>query len=246
LESGLRSFDRSMPEEINRILIDNLSDIFFVTEDDGQNNLIREGVNPNQIYFVGNTMIDTMVAFETNIDKSIILEKLKINSEYALLTFHRPSNVDDKYQLTKLSKILTTVSDHINLIFSIHPRTMKRLEEFNLLNDLTLSSSITIVNSLGYLDFIKLVKNSRFVLTDSGGIQEETSFLNVPCLTVRENTERPSTIKLGTNNLIQLDEIKIINAISKLLRKKKQPNTQIPLWDGKSTERIVQIINNLI
>lgn len=246
IESGLRSFDFTMPEEVNRILIDDLSDLFFVTEKSGVDNLIREGKDEKRIHFVGNTMIDTLVAFENEIDQSAILDELQVNQAYGLLTFHRPSNVDDKQQLTILVNTLMELAKKVKLIFTIHPRTLNNLKKFELLELLEINESIIIVGALGYLDFMKLVKNATFILTDSGGIQEESSFLNVPCLTVRENTERPITISLGSNELINLSQEKIIEKVNEILANRSSLNheVKIPLWDGKSTGRIVDVIYN--
>jgi UDP-N-acetylglucosamine 2-epimerase (non-hydrolysing) len=244
LESGLRSFDRAMPEEINRILIDDLSDLFFVTEQSGIDNLLAENKSKDAIHFVGNTMIDSLVAFQDKIDERTILNEMTDVSSYAMLTFHRPSNVDTVDQLKKLTDILLQISKQIHLVFSVHPRTMKNLKKFNLLSSLEENTDITLLNSLGYLDFIHLVKNARFVLTDSGGIQEETSYMNVPCLTVRENTERPVTIEVGTNSLVPLDVSVIEQEVQKIMNTSKVDPVSIPLWDGNATGRIVDVITS--
>ena len=244
IESGLRSFDRSMPEEINRILIDDLADLFFVTEKSGIDNLVNEGKEKNRIHFVGNTMIDTLIAFENEIDQSNILDELDLHGKYGLLTFHRPSNVDDRKQLTILVETLVDIAKKIKLVFTVHPRTLNNLKKYELFDLLETNESILIVGALGYLDFMKLVKNATFILTDSGGIQEESAFLNVPCLTVRENTERPVTITEGSNELINLNKGKIIETIDLILKQEtllKKKNT-ITLWDGRSSERIVDIL----
>jgi UDP-N-acetylglucosamine 2-epimerase (non-hydrolysing) len=247
IESGLRSFDRTMPEEINRILIDELSDLHFVTEQSGMDNLIKEGKKKENIFFVGNTMIDSLVDFQEKIDKQTIIQDLNLPEEYAVLTFHRPSNVDYKEPLEILVKTIQSLSSHAHLVFSIHPRTMSKLKYFSLLNQIKDNSNITIIESLGYLDFMKLVKNASFILTDSGGIQEETSFLNIPCLTVRENTERPITLTTGTNQLIELNEEKILAESKKLIHASfNQLKSIIPKWDGNATQRIVDIINNFL
>ena len=214
IESGLRSFDREMPEEINRILIDDLSDYFFVTEQSGLDHLLNEGKNKNKIHFVGNTMIDSLVSFDEKINESDILNKLKVNSEYGLMTFHRPSNVDNIDSLNELIKTIECCSTNIQLVFPVHPRTEKNLKQFKLWEDLCKIDNLIIAPSLGYLDFMKLTKNAKLVITDSGGIQEETTFLQIPCLTIRENTERPITISSGTNELIPLDHQIIEKIIS--------------------------------
>jgi UDP-N-acetylglucosamine 2-epimerase (non-hydrolysing) len=248
IESGLRSFDRSMPEEINRILIDDLSDLYFVTEKSGIDNLVNEGKDKKQIHFVGNTMIDTLIAFESEIDQRNILNELDLHESYGLLTFHRPSNVDDKNQLTTLVYTLLEIAKKTKLVFTVHPRTLNNLKKFELFDLLETNESILIVGALGYLDFMKLVKNATFILTDSGGIQEESSFLNVPCLTVRENTERPITITEGSNELINLNKEKIIEKIERILKfeTRLNKNNAITLWDGKSSERIVDTVCNYL
>jgi len=247
LESGLRSFDRHMPEEINRILIDDLSDLFFVTEQSGIDNLVNENKPKENIHFVGNTMIDSLVAFESTIEKQDTLSRLESPDEFALVTFHRPSNVDTSEQLSKLVSILTKVSEHIPLIFSIHPRTLNRLKEFDLLLRLEANNRINCVNSLGYLDFMKLLRNAKMVITDSGGIQEETSFLGVPCLTIRDNTERPITLDLGTNTLSELEENYVMNFVRREISKKGDEEApKIPLWDGLATKRIVDILSDYL
>ena len=244
IESGLRSFDRKMPEEINRILIDDLSDLFFITEQSGIDHLINEGKEKENLHFVGNTMIDSLVCFTEKIDESEILRDLKIKDKYALLTFHRPSNVDALEPLMELVLSIEHISKQVSLVFPIHPRTQKNLIKFNLLDRLRKINNLSVTSSLGYLDFMKLVKNASVVITDSGGIQEETTFLQIPCLTVRENTERPVTINEGTNQLLSLNHVEITNSLINLLR--GDADSIIPLnWDGKSTQRILKIISEL-
>lgn len=245
IESGLRSFDRDMPEEINRILIDDLSDLYFVTEQSGLDHLKNEGKSDDKIHFVGNTMIDSLVAFTDQINASAIRDRLGVSGDYALLTFHRPSNVDQEETLTTLVNTISRVSDQIQLVFSVHPRTMKKLEAFGLKNKLE-GKNIIITESLGYLDFMHLVKNARFVLTDSGGIQEETTFLGVPCLTVRENTERPITLTEGTNKLLSLKEEIILSEVDRVLAENNTNTPQIPNWDGNATGRILDVIQNYL
>jgi len=217
VEAGLRSFDNSMPEEINRIKIDELSDYLFVSEPAGVQNLKAEGITKN-VFLVGNTMIDSL-----------------ISQEYAVLTLHRPSNVDSISRISRISRILEKISQKIKIIFPIHPRTCQ-----NLINA-KISFPVEMIDPLPYPEFIKLVKGAKFVLTDSGGIQEETTHLNIPCLTMRENTERPITIAQGSNVLVGLDETKILKEVDKILN---APN-QISLWDGKASERICEIINRI-
>jgi UDP-N-acetylglucosamine 2-epimerase (non-hydrolysing) len=242
IESGLRSFDRNMPEEINRILIDDLSDMFFITEQSGIDHLINEGKEKEKLHFVGNTMIDSLVCFSKKIDASTIIRDLNINDKYALLTFHRPSNVDSLEPLLELVLSIEKISKEISLVFPIHPRTQKNLIKFNLLDRLKKIKNLSITSSLGYLDFMKLVKNAKVVITDSGGIQEETTFLQIPCLTIRENTERPVTINEGTNKLLSLNNVEISTSLKNVLKNSKK--SKIPFnWDGNATNRILEIIS---
>lgn len=238
VEAGLRSFDWTMPEEINRVLTDKLSDSLFCTEESGVKNLRAEGINKSKIFFVGNVMIDTLLANKKSAEKSQILKTLKIaGKKYAVLTLHRPSNVDDKKNLDKLVATAQKIAKKIPVIFPVHPRTQKNMAAWKIPG-----TGIDIIQPLGYLDFLKLMSDAQMVLTDSGGIQEETTILGVPCLTLRQNTERPVTVKEGTNQVIGMDEKKILAAVSKILtrqvRKKRTPR----LWDGKAAQRITSII----
>ena len=191
-----------MPEEINRILIDDLSNFFFVTEQSGIDHLIKEGKEKNKIHMVGNTMIDSLVNFNNPIQKSNILKKIKCPETYGLMTFHRPSNVDRKETLSELLNTIEKCCNTLTMVLPLHPRTKKSLEKHNLWAKFLDINNLIYTDSLGYLDFMKLVTNSKIVITDSGGIQEETTFLQVPCITVRENTERPITIEMGNNELV--------------------------------------------
>ena len=247
VESGLRSFDRKMPEEINRILTDQLSDLLFTTSESANHNLLNEGINSYKVCFGGNSMIDSLVENSAAIDESNILKKLNIEEYcYDVLTLHRPSNVDDKSKIEMLMKIFLDKSFDNKIIFPIHPRTKKNIHKFGLSAFLE-NSKFILIEPLGYLDFIKLIKSSRGVWTDSGGIQEETSFLGVPCFTIRENTERPVTIEIGTNTLISLDKNQILYhqeknndiLIPRIVNK-------IPLWDGNTAQRIVDILINFL
>ena len=243
IESGLRSFDRTMPEEINRILIDDLSDLFFVTEQSGLDHLIKEGKEANKIHLVGNTMIDSLVNFKGSIDKSNILTKIQCTKDYGLMTFHRPSNVDSKETLSELVKTIELCCTNFTMVVPLHPRTKKSLVKHNLWDKFKSTKNLILTDSLGYLDFMKLVSNSKIVITDSGGIQEETTFLQIPCITVRKNTERPITISMGKNELIPLNGDLISNRMMaklKNIEKGKIP----PLWDGYATERILATIND--
>ena len=237
IEAGLRSFDMSMPEEINRRLTDHVSDLLFVTEPSGVKNLLEEGISKEKIHLVGNTAIDSLKNLKLRIQKSGILKKLDLRKKnYAVLTLHRPSNVDNLRSLGYFLNIFTEIENKIKIVFPIHPRTEKILE----LKDCG-AKDLRIVNSLGYFDFLALVSQSKFVLTDSGGIQEETTFLGIPCLTLRKNTERPITITQGTNVLCDNKE-KILKEVDKIL-KGKYKKTRVPeFWDGKTAKRIVRII----
>ena len=243
IESGLRSFDRTMPEEINRILIDDLSDFFFVTEQSGLDHLKKENKSEEKIHFVGNTMIDSLVEFRSHIEKSTILDEIKSPTNYALMTFHRPSNVDQLNTLTELVKTIQLCSNQIAVVLPLHPRTKKSLQKHQLWSDVEQIPNLILTDSLGYLDFMKLVTNADIVITDSGGIQEETTYLQIPCITVRENTERPITITLGNNELIELNATKISERMVEKLNGSKKGEIP-PLWDGHATERILDIIAN--
>lgn len=242
IESGLRSFDRTMPEELNRILTDEIADYFFVTEQSGVDNLIREGKNHERIFMVGNTMIDTLVAFENKIEKNPVLEKLKLaKNTYALMTMHRPATVDFEDGLKKLIEVIDHITSIMPLVFPIHPRTMKRMETYRLLSKITTNNNLHLTEPMDYFSFQKLIACSRFVITDSGGIQEETTFRRIPCLTLRANTERPSTVDVGTNELIPFD-IKIIDNRIRAIGSSNFKKGEVPeKWDGKSTERILNI-----
>ena len=243
VESGLRSFDRTMPEELNRILTDHISDFLFTTEESANKNLANEGIDKSKIFFVGNVMIDSLLSHREKAKKSKILSKLNIKrSEYAVLTLHRPSNVDNKISLEQVIDILDKIQQKIKVVFPIHPRTLKNINKFKLDEQLKNQKNLIITEPLGYLDFLALMSNSRLVLTDSGGIQEETTVLGIPCVTMRKNTERPITVEQGTNVLVSTDRDKIIGASNKLLKgtyfKAKIPQ----FWDGKAAKRIVNII----
>jgi UDP-N-acetylglucosamine 2-epimerase (non-hydrolysing) len=246
VESGLRSFDKTMPEEINRIITDVLSDYLFVTEPGGVRNLKREGVDESKIFFVGNTMIDSLKFYLKKIGKSDILRELCISEKkFALVTLHRPSNVDNKNNLNKILGIfknINAVSPESDIVFPVHPRTYKMLDKFRLNGKFSEIKNLILTGPLGYLDFLKLTSCAEFVLTDSGGIQEETTYLRIPCLTLRENTERPVTAELGTNVICGLNE-KIIFKYIKEIESGKFKKGKIPkYWDGDAAKRIVSII----
>ncbi|MCB0760504.1 MAG: UDP-N-acetylglucosamine 2-epimerase (non-hydrolyzing) [Flavobacteriales bacterium] len=240
LESGLRSHDRTMPEEINRILTDEITETYFITEQSGMDNLLLEGTRREQLHFVGNTMIDTLVAFESEIEQSTILEDLGIRQmPYLLMTMHRPSNVDNEAGLIFIRDLLQGATTDFNVVFPMHPRTWKKIDEFNLRSDFEALSRLTITDPLDYFAFQKLIKHTRMILTDSGGIQEESTFRQVPCLTIRDNTERPVTCELGTNELVPRDARTVLSKMTTNMTKK---GIIPPLWDGKATERILEII----
>jgi len=243
VEAGLRSFDRTMPEEINRVVTDSLSDYLFVSEESGLKNLRREGVSSNRVHFVGNVMIDSLIWAGKHVGKSKVLDNLNLTQkEYGVVTLHRPSNVDSDTSLSEICDILQLVSEKIKLVYPLHPRTKIMLKKHGLLGKLTVLTNLGLIDPLGYLDFVKLMKESTLVLTDSGGIQEETTALGVPCLTIRENTERPATVTQGTNTLVGKDKQKIARCVTKVLRGKFKRGTVPALWDGKASQRIAGII----
>jgi UDP-N-acetylglucosamine 2-epimerase (non-hydrolysing) len=251
VEAGLRSGDRSMPEEINRILTDRISEYLFTTCEDANKNLEKEGILKEKIYFVGNVMIDTLLQFKA---KAETYAKIKMSGrEYALLTLHRPSNVDDQKAFKNVLEALKKVSKRIPILFPAHPRTQKQIKVFgyeryfnvlnlNLKNPIHPKNSINLTGPLSYLEFLNLMSNSKWVYTDSGGIQEETTILGVPCLTLRENTERPITVKEGTNTLVGNHREKILEESFKILDGRGKKGKIPKLWDGKAAERIVNII----
>lgn len=244
IESGLRSFDMAMPEEANRILIDALSDLYFVTEESGKQHLLKEGKPEHKIKFVGNTMIDSLVAFMSVIDNSAIRKTLNLK-EYYLLTFHRPINVDNKENLTVLTDIIKSISAEKQVVFPVHPRTRKRLSEFGL-DDKINTLNIILTEPIGYIDFVHLIKNASVVITDSGGVQEETTFLGVPCITIRPNTERPVTVIEGTNTMAELEKEKI-EQLLKDIEVGAYKKGEVPyLWDGNSSQRIVDELHKFL
>jgi UDP-N-acetylglucosamine 2-epimerase (non-hydrolysing) len=246
IEAGLRSFDRTMPEEFNRLVADELSDLFFVTEPSGLKHLQDEGKNRNAIHYVGNTMIDTMVAFEKEIEASTILNELKIDGQkFVLMTMHRPATVDNKNELEKLISLIDHITKKYKVIFPIHPRTIKNAREFNLYERISSNSSLICTDPLDYFAFQKLIKECAIILTDSGGIQEESTFRQKPCLTLRPNTERPVTVEEGTNTLLPFDLDLVKKHISDI-ENGIYKNGVIPKWwDGKATERILKILSEL-
>ena len=243
LESGLRSFDKAMPEEWNRLVTDRLCEKLFVTEQSGIENLLHEHTEETKIHFVGNTMIDTLVAFETDIEAAGILEKLNVSTgAYILLTLHRPSNVDTAEGLQKLIGLMKDLPAEYKIVFPVHPRTWKQLQLNGQDGDLQALDNVIITEPLDYFAFQKLIKHSVVVITDSGGIQEESTFRQVPCLTLRENTERPSTIIQGTNTLVAFDSHIILKHVRDIKEGRYKKGTIPQLWDGHATERILSII----
>ncbi len=243
VEAGLRSFDRTMPEEINRIVTDALSDFLFVTEKSGLENLQREGISDKKFFFTGNVMIDSLVYFMQKADKSNILHQLRLNGQpYALITLHRPSNVDVRENFVNLLDAFAEIEKELSIVFPIHPRSRKMMHQFGLDKKASKMKNLKLLDPIGYLDFMQLMRRAKLVLTDSGGIQEETTYLGIPCLTMRENTERPVTIEIGTNILIGSDTERVVTEAKKILRGDVK-NGRIPeLWDGRAAERIVNIL----
>lgn len=247
IESGLRSFDRTMPEEFNRLLADELADMLFVTEQSGLDHLAQENVPQSRIHFVGNTMIDTMVKFAHEIEASPILEQLGTKpGEYVLMTMHRPATVDTPEGLGKLLKLLRYVTATRRVVFPIHPRTVKNMREAGLESEFTKLEGLLLTEPLDYFAFQKLVKCCRFILTDSGGIQEESTFLQVPCLTLRPNTERPITVTMGSNELLPFDLDVIAQRIAAIDNGTYKRGEIPPLWDGHATERIFEVLANTL
>ena len=260
VEAGLRSFDRSMPEEINRILTDSISDYLFVTERSGLDNLKREGIHDNKVHFVGHVMIDSLINYlpeaegrYNRISSELLSFRASINhlegdsseqqtslKPYILVTMHRPSNVDFKDKLSDLIGMLNRLSEKRKIIFPIHPRTKQNIEKFGL--DKKLSQNLILIDPIGYIDFIALIKNAEVILTDSGGIQEESTFLGVQCVTLRTTTERPITVEIGTNHLVGDDFNEAERVVNEILSGKKKEGKIPELWDGKASERIIKIL----
>lgn len=241
VEAGLRSFDKTMPEEINRQLTDAISDYLFTPSPDANQNLEKEGIPKEKIYLVGDIMVDSLLYNREKAEQSLVLSQLELSQwNYAILTLHRPSNVDNKESLRQIIQALREICQRINIVFPAHPRTQKNITKFGF-TQLFEDRRTRFIEPLGYLDFLKLMLNARFVMTDSGGIQEETTVLNIPCLTLRNTTERPLTIVQGTNTLVGNNTEKIINEAFKILDGKSKNGTIPKLWDGKTAERIVNI-----
>jgi UDP-N-acetylglucosamine 2-epimerase (non-hydrolysing) len=256
IEAGLRSFDRSMPEEINRIVTDSVSDFLFTSEESGNRNLRCEGVAEDKIHFVGNTMIDSLIYCRSRLDDETPQKwafPVFDGTPYLLATIHRPANVDCSGQLWRVVQVLEYASEFAPIFFVTHPRTLKQLQRVQVSErfiDLKRSTRqiragfIYLLPPLPYLDFLRLMANSKAVLTDSGGIQEETTFLGIPCLTLRDNTERPSTVEFGTNEIVALNCDKIVSYVNQILSGYRKKAVIPPLWDGRAAERVMGVLMN--
>jgi len=244
VEAGLRSFDRTMPEEINRLLTDQIADLLFTPSQDADENLRAEGIPEQRIRFVGNIMIDSLFKHLARAAESTIREELGVGaSRYAVLTLHRPSNVDECKTFERILEALEEIGQRIPVIFPVHPRTRKTIAEFGFAGRIERAKGLRLIEPLGYLDFLNLYSGARLVLTDSGGIQEETTVLGIPCLTLRENTERPITVEMGTNTIVGRDPEKIKTAAFAALDGSKNSSQRVPpLWDGHTAERILDAL----
>lgn len=241
LEAGLRSFDRTMPEEINRLVTDALADMLWVPSRDAIENLIKEGVSPAKVHFVGNIMMDSLEMLREKIECQKTFDSFGLEpGKFGVVTLHRPSNVDDPVLLKKVFSAIAKIAHEINLVFPLHPRTLKMAEEYNLLSVMGKTGNIRLPGPLSYIRFMNLVFNSAFVITDSGGIQEETSYLGIPCLTVRKNTERPITITHGTNRLCEVEDL--YKKVTDILCSPRKKTVRIEFWDGKTAERIISAL----
>lgn len=248
VEAGLRSHDRSMPEEINRVLTDRISDLLFVTEAEGRSNLVREGIDEDRIHFVGNVMIDTLIG---NLDRAkrafLVYAEMSsvrlpdVGGGYGVLTLHRPSNVDDPGVLARLLDVICEIGKELPVVFPVHPRTRSRISEAGL-ESMLASPGLFVLPPLGYLEMLGLMSRARLVLTDSGGIQEETTALGIPCLTLRENTERPVTVTEGTNTIVGRDPERIMGAYRDFARTGGKAGRVPDLWDGRAAERIADVL----
>jgi UDP-N-acetylglucosamine 2-epimerase (non-hydrolysing) len=236
VEAGLRSFDRTMPEETNRLVTDQLADLLFTPSEDGNRNLEREGIVPEKIHLVGNLMIDTLVRLLPSARRP---EFPGVNGDYLLVTLHRPSNVDQPGRLRQLFQILRDLSRELAVVFPVHPRTRRRLVDLGLSAD---GTGLRLAEPLGYLEFLALQRDARAVITDSGGVQEETTYLGVPCLTVRSNTERPITVEIGTNHLVGENLSELGAALRNILSRSAKEGVIPPLWDGNAGQRLAVVV----
>ena len=244
VEAGLRSNDRKMPEEVNRIITDAICNDLFITEHSGLVNLAREGVDQSKIHFVGNVMIDSLVYFREKASKEEILKTLGLKpKEYVLMTMHRPSNVDNASSLQRILEIIRNTAAKKAIVFPVHPRTENNLKKFNLWEELQTIPNVHLLGPQGYLQFLNLMDNAALIITDSGGIQEETTFLQVPCITFRSSTERPITVELGTNVLMKnLNVDKVAHEANQVFDGNSEKGTIPPLWDGHAADRIAKIL----
>ncbi len=242
VEAGLRSFDRTMPEEINRLLTDQIADLLFTPSPDGDENLLREGISPEKIHLVGNVMIDTLVRLLPQAETrwEALRSQLQLR-RYGLITLHRPSNVDEPRALSEILMALDEIAHDLPLLFPLHPRTRQRIVDYGL-DDYT--ARLTLLDPVGYLDFLALQQHAAVLITDSGGIQEETTYLGVPCLTVRENTERPVTVEIGSNILVGQNMAQMRAEVARILAGDAKTGGIPPLWDGCAGERIAQVLVN--
>jgi UDP-N-acetylglucosamine 2-epimerase (non-hydrolysing) len=246
VEAGLRSRDRTMPEEINRILTDQIADLLFTPSADADQNLMAEGIPRERIRLVGNVMIDSLYQHLERAQQSTIRERLGLtDARYAVLTLHRPSNVDDRTTFEGILSALERISEQLPIIFPVHPRAARTIAESGLLDRLKSARNLRLIEPLGYLDFLNLYSGAQLVLTDSGGIQEETTVLGIPCLTLRENTERPITVSLGTNRIVGTNPEKIVAEALAALQQPARLRVDVPLWDGKTGERIVDSLREV-
>ena len=244
VEAGVRSFDKSMPEEINRILTDAVSDYMFTPSEYGCVNLRQEGIPEEKIFLAGDVVIDTLLKYKDKASMIPILSELGLQErKYALITMHRPQNVDSKENLIKILDAIQEIQNEIQIVFPIHPRTRRRIDEFQLIEKLSDMGNLIVIEPMGYLRFSNLMMNARFVLTDSGGMQQETTMLNIPCLTMRNNTERPETIRYGTNKLVGNDTQRIIKESSTILHGPDKVRMYPELWDGHAANRIMETID---
>lgn len=240
VEAGLRSRDRTMPEEINRLLTDQIADLLFTPSSDADENLLAEGIPAERIRLVGNVMIDSLYKHLDRSRQSRIKNQLGLTDQsYAVLTLHRPANVDDRDTFAHILEALERISEHLPVVFPVHPRTIKTIAKLGLGERVERTKRLRLIDPLGYLEFLDLYSCARLVLTDSGGIQEETSVLGIPCLTLRENTERPITVTMGTNTIVGTDPEKIVAAAFTALNETSRKTVNIPLWDGHTAERII-------
>jgi UDP-N-acetylglucosamine 2-epimerase (non-hydrolysing) len=244
VEAGLRSGDRTMPEEINRIITDAIVDMLFVTEQSGMIHLAKEGVPDEKVFFVGHVMIDSLIYFREKASKETVLQDIEVSpKEYILMTMHRPHNVDNEKGLKDIIQVIKNATKHKQVVFAIHPRTSNNMKEFGLYEELEAIEGLKLLGPQGYLQFLKLMDNAALIITDSGGIQEETTYLQVPCMTFRDTTERPVTVELGTNFLMKdLNPETVRIQMEDILNGNAKQGVIPPLWDGKASERIADIL----